>query len=131
MQQTKLFILMAGLLITVSSCVGHLTVLDKEQCVDEGSLGAHCAHQYSAGERDIPQPEWDNVRFGWFCMNPTDEVESKKEWEEVCSIKGVSCDYSARSKIQAYVHRGYQFRDRMRAHLRVNFNIPVQISTAP
>lgn len=120
MQRTKLFILMAGLLITAASgCVGHVQVLDKEQCIDEGSLGAHCAHQYSTPTRDLDKNEWDNERFGWFCMNPDDTVESKKEWEIVCSIKGVSCDLQARKSVQQYIHRSYVFRDRMRAHLQL------------
>lgn len=118
--QTLLSILTAGLIITLNSgCVGHVSVLDKEQCIDEGSLGAHCAHQYSAGARDIPQPDWDNVRFGWFCMDPDNTIESKKEWEVVCSLKGVSCDLEAKQSIQSYIHRGFQFRDSMRAHLHM------------
>lgn len=116
MPRIQLFILMVGSLLTASGCVGHVLVLDKEQCIDEGSLGGHCAHQYSSATRDIPQPDWDNVRFGWFCMDPDNTVESKKEWEEVCSIKGVSCDYQAQKTVQQYIHRSYQFRDRMRAH---------------
>jgi hypothetical protein len=119
MRPIRSFILMAGWLTIASSCVGHVTVLDKEQCIDEGSLGAHCAHQYSAGVRDPGKEEWDNERFGWFCMNPDDTVETKKEWEEVCSIKGVSCDLRARKTVQQYIHRGYAFRDRMRAHLQL------------
>lgn len=118
MRLLQLFILMAGFSLISSGCVGHIPVLDKEKCVDEGSLGAHCAHEYSGGERDIPQPDWDNTRFGWFCMDVDDTLESKKEWEMVCSLKGVSCDLQGQQRVQSYIHHSFLFRNRMQAHAR-------------
>jgi hypothetical protein len=99
----------------ISGC-GHVSILDKETCVDEGSLGAHCAHQFSSGTRNIVQPDWDNTRFGWFCQNADDTVETKKEAEELCSIKGVTCDYQAKANIQSYVHHGAMFAAKLKAH---------------
>lgn len=115
MRRIRSFILMAGCLLTTSSC-GHVQILDKETCVDMGSLGAHCAHAYSSGERDIAQPDWDNTRFGWFCQSADDTVETKKEAEELCSIKGVSCDYQAKQTIQAHVHKQFLLSKKLRNH---------------
>jgi hypothetical protein len=117
MQRIPLFIQTALLILTLSSC-GHVAILDKETCVDEGSLGAHCAHQYSTTTRNILQPDWDNTRFGWFCMNPDDTVETKKEAEELCSIKGVTCDYQAQQKIQSVIHSSFVLARKLRAHAK-------------
>lgn len=109
------------LTLSLSGCAttgGSVTVLDKEECVDEGSLGAHCAHLYSGGKRDIGQPDWDNTRFGWFCENPGDTVESKKESEELCSINGVTCSYPAQTAIQSYIHRIFITRSALKLHAK-------------
>ena len=107
------------LILSLSAC-GHLggtvNILDKEQCADEGSLGAHCNHEYSAQPRDIGQPDWDNERFGWFCMDPSDTAETKSEGEELCSIDGVTCTYPAQQAVQSYVHHHFVFMSGMYAH---------------
>lgn len=115
MQRTRSYILTVASILILNSC-GHVAIFDKEQCVDEGSLGAHCAHFYSPAARDIGQPDWDNTRFGWFCMDPSDTVEDKKESEELCSIKGVTCDYQAQSRIQEYIHQGFVKAQELKEH---------------
>ncbi len=123
MQRMGLFSMMAAsiAILNLSACAhlgGTANILDKEQCVDEGSLGAHCAHEYTNQQRDIPQPDWDNTRFGWFCMDPSDTVEDKKEAEELCSIDGVTCTYPAQQNIQSVIHHHYQFMGKMLTHAR-------------
>ena len=100
---------------------GTVNILDKEQCDDEGSLGAHCKMEFSGVTRDIEQPAWDDTRFGWFCMDPSDTVESKKEAEELCSIDGVTCSYPAQQKVQMLVHHHFKFMGEMYAHARASW----------
>ena len=80
------------------SC-GHVSIYDKEVCIDEGSLGAHCAHVLTGSTRDISPADWDNMRFGRLSYDPGDDAQMKLEEEELCSIKGVTCDYQTKQAI--------------------------------
>lgn len=103
MRLTQSFTTTVLLLLTTSlfSC-GHVSVFDKEGCADEGSLGAHCAHVFTSGTRNLDKDTWDNLRFGWICYDPGDDIQMKKEEEELCSIKGVTCDYQMKQQIHSF-----------------------------
>lgn len=115
MLRIRSFIAMAASILMLSSC-GHVSVLDKETCVDEGSLGAHCADYLTPDTRDIPQPAWDNLRFGWFCQDASDYAEGKNEEEELCSIKGVTCDYEAKRAIKGFFATAHSRAQELRDH---------------
>ena len=89
--------IMMGLLLSSASCQ-KVEIMDEEWCVDKGTLGAHCAHTLSTVTEDIPQPDWDNRRFGQACtIDPPGKLgstlaEIKKEQEEICSIYN-ACTY--------------------------------------
>jgi hypothetical protein len=116
MRQIRLYTMTAVLILT-TSC-GHVSIYDKEKCVDEGSLGAHCSHTLNSATRDIPQPQWDNERFGWFCQNADDEIDAKRELEELCSVKGVTCDYQAKQNILKFLKQARKQQLTLKAHSR-------------
>lgn len=75
----------------LSSCA-RVTINDEEGCADIGSQGATCAHLLSPATRDIPQPEWDDIRFGYVCFSPASVGDFKEEIEKLCSVCDC-CDY--------------------------------------
>lgn len=109
MRRLTLSFITMGLLLLNLSC-GNVTITDKEFCVDQGTLGAHCAHTMTTPTRDIPQPIWDNMRFGQFCtVDPQDNLGStfaqmKKEIEELCSYCNC-CDYPAAQSLLATISK--------------------------
>lgn len=123
MRLTALYIptVLSTLILSLSAC-GHLggtvNILDKQQCIDEGSLGGHCNYEYHVDPSDPDKETWDDMRFGWFCMDPSDTTETKKEGEELCSIDGVTCTYPAQQSVQSYVHHHFLFMQGMYRHAR-------------
>lgn len=73
----------------VSGC--QLSVPNIEVCRDKGALGAHCAHTNDNQIRDIPFEEWQDVRFGQFCMVEEDFAKNQKFVEQACQMVN-KCD---------------------------------------
>lgn len=58
-----------------------------------GTQGATCFHTLKDVSRDIPQPAWDDVRFGMVCTSAQNLVDIKNWLEKLCSYSK-DCDYS-------------------------------------
>lgn len=102
----------------LSSC-SSVKISDKEFCVDQGTLGGHCAHMFTTETRNIPQPDWDNFRFGQICtIDPADNLgdtfaRMKNEIEELCSICNC-CSYPEIKKTIKFLN---EFSDNQRKHI--------------
>lgn len=91
-------ILFAIISITfLASC--SLSVPNNEVCADKGTLGARCAFTVSGPARNIAKAEWDEVRFGNFCMSPEAFAANQKFMEQACElVKG--CDVVELKRLQ-------------------------------
>ena len=47
----------------------QVTIPNVEICADEGDLGAFCKYTRKNQTRTLNLAEWDQQRFGWFCMD--------------------------------------------------------------
>lgn len=109
--------MMGALALSLSSCA-RVAITDKTFCVDQGTLGAHCANTLSIPTKDIPQPDWDNLRFGQFCtLDPQDNLggtfsQMKKELEELCSYCNC-CDYPTMDAIRQFFERAAKMQQQM------------------
>jgi len=81
-------ILLSVLLTACSSII----IKDELGCADIGSQGATCAHLFSPDTKDIPKPEWDDIRFGQICFSSDAVGDFKQEIESLCSECNC-CDY--------------------------------------
>lgn len=62
-----------------------------EVCRDKGELGAHCAFTNAGESYDLEKDEWDNRRFGQFCLSEEDFAADTKFAEQACE-KMNGCD---------------------------------------
>lgn len=91
-------------LLSLTQCA-RIQVSDHEYCGDMGSLGATCFHFLTAATRDIPQPDWDNMRFGQICTNDPNGQQGatfadiKATIEKLCS-ESKDCVYPPTSTLQ-------------------------------
>jgi len=83
----------------LASC--SLKLPNLEVCRDKGLLGAHCAFTNDGESFDLDRDEWDNRRFGNFCMSEEDFAANQKFIEQACE-QAKGCDIEKlRKKIKA------------------------------
>lgn len=80
-----------GALLT--SC-SQVPIKDELVCADMGSQGATCDYMLHAAPSDIPKSQWDDKRFGQFCISSDAFADFKSEIEKLCSLSG-KCTYPA------------------------------------
>lgn len=66
-----------------------------------GTQGASCVHTLSTMKEDIPEPEWDDVRFGMLCTSADNFADIKTEIEKLCSVSG-KCTYDMKAQIKNF-----------------------------
>lgn len=86
--------------LLLSSCA-QVPIKDQEYCGDEGTLGAHCFHTLSSGERQIEKEAWDNERFGMVCTKAENLADTKAVIEKLCS-EANNCTYEVQQAITAF-----------------------------
>lgn len=94
MRNRMLLIVLASLF--AASC--SITLPDTEFCADLGSEGAACFHTFSETERLVPQPEWDNERFGMICTQSASFAQWKATIEKLC--RDTRCSKKEREAIK-------------------------------
>lgn len=77
--------------ILCSGC-GHVAIKDAQVCADMGSQGATCDNIFTSAPIDFGKSDWDDMRFGMFCMSSDAFGDIKQEIESLCSVSG-KCDY--------------------------------------
>ena len=66
-----------------------------------GKDGAACFHTLSPDTENIPEPQWDQTRFGMICEDSTSFADWKKVIEELCSVSK-DCSYDTTQKIENF-----------------------------
>lgn len=87
----------AILTICLVSACARLTVPNIEVCRDKGALGAHCSFTNVDVTRDISRADWDNERFGQFCMNEKEFARNQLFFEQACELMK-NCDVETLKK---------------------------------
>lgn len=87
-------------LLALDGCA-HVKIHDHEFCTDAGSLGAVCFHSMTSETRDIPQPTWDDFRFGQVCEDYSVYADLKRLTEQLCSVSN-ACDYDVKKKLDEF-----------------------------
>jgi hypothetical protein len=87
------------LLLTLTACA-KVSIKDAEWCGDMGFLGASCFHTLTPDTRDIPQPNWDEERFGQVCTKAKTFKDMKVAIEKLCSVSNVRCSYEVEEIIR-------------------------------
>lgn len=88
--------------LSLSAC-GHVAIKDFEICSDIGEQGATCDYFLPPAEpHDFEKNEWDDKRFGQFCISSDAFGDIKRELEELCSTHQVTCDYETRKAMRDF-----------------------------
>lgn len=90
--------------LTLSGCTS-VKIKDFPVCADIGTQGATCDNFLTSNPKVIPQPVWDDVRFGQLCIKSDDFGELKREIEQLCSSRRDLCDYETEQAIHAFFQR--------------------------
>lgn len=93
---------MTGLL-ALNGCA-HVKIYDHEFCADAGSQGGICFHTLTSETRDIPEPTWDDFRFGQICEDSGTFADLKRVTEQLCSVSN-ACDYGTKKKLNEFFSR--------------------------
>lgn len=110
MRYVLLFITMV---LFLCSCA-RVKIEDQMWCGDAGTQGAFCYHTLADGETIIPQPDWDDMRFGQICTAdpPGDKGRTFaqiKTWiEQLCSFSK-RCTYPDVKKMLQFLDRAERF----------------------
>lgn len=82
-------------------------IKNQRWCGDIGTQGAICYHTLTDQELIIPQPQWDNERFGQICTHDPPDQRGKtfaeiKTWlEQLCALSK-RCKYPEHEKIMEF-----------------------------
>lgn len=99
--------MMVAALLSLNAC-SQVEIKNQLWCVDQGTLGAHCANTLKSETYDIPVDIWENRRFGQICTNDdpdklgTQFAEMKKELEQLCSVYN-ACTYEKVTALRGFL----------------------------
>lgn len=85
------------LLLTASGCA-NVAIRNSRWYADVGSQGALWAETQTVNEGEVPQPVWDDMRFGMLCTSADTFADWKSVIEKLCSVSG-KCTYEIRKQI--------------------------------
>jgi hypothetical protein len=91
-------------LFAFSGC-STVKIEDFEYCNDLGFQGAACDRFLTDKPRRIDKDEWDDLRFGQYCMSGTAYAGIKREIEQLCSSRRDICDYETEQAMRAFFKR--------------------------
>jgi hypothetical protein len=81
--------------LLLSSCA--VPISDFQYCVDLGPEGAACNNFLTQAPLTVPEPQWDQVREGEFCINASAYGNIKRELEDLCSK--TECTYAQKQQV--------------------------------
>lgn len=99
--------------LLLSSCQ-TVAIKDETFNVDAGPAGAFTVNFLSAGSKDIPPGQWDQLRLGQYCMDYTAVGDFKRELEDLCSKCGC-CTWEVSQAMRAFFYRTEQAQARLKA----------------
>lgn len=97
-----------ALLPLLSGCA--VAIHDHEFCGDMGTLGGSCFHSLTTESRDVPEPAWDDERFGMICSTADTYADLKATIEKLCSY--AHCDYDTQQKIDLFFQNVATFKSK-------------------
>jgi hypothetical protein len=93
------------LLASAAASCAQVKIMDAQVCADIGSQGATCDNFLTSKPVDIPQPEWDDRRFGQLCISGSAFADIKREIEQLCSANAARCDYETEQAMHDFFTR--------------------------
>ena len=85
------------------SCAQKTKIYDEEVCADLGKDGAHCNHTLKDAPQNYTKEAWDQVRYGWLCMDSQAFSDVESEIQELCLR--ASCTYVERQQLEEAASR--------------------------
>ncbi len=134
--KTLLTILTLSLIGLLEVGCGHITIYDREVCVDVGAIefpkgsgqivGARCAHTLTKQTRNVPKAQWDQERIGQFVMNSQAYTDVETVSDQFCAAYPGICDYETRAAMQTtltQVKPLYLLSKKVKRHLDLQIDL--------
>jgi len=78
-------------------------IYDMKVCADLGREGAHCNHTLKDEPENYTRGAWDQVRYGWLCMDSQSFTDVETEIKELC--QRAACTYRERQQLEQIAER--------------------------